>query len=78
MSTFPIQPIPPVLTSEEVASVLRCSPETVGRYVHRHELVAIHIGRERRFRAEDVLEFIATRRSSCESRKRSKKRKPCA
>ena len=28
------------------------------RYVHRHKLVAILIGRERRFRADDVLDFI--------------------
>ena len=78
MSTFPIQPIPPVLTTEEAAVVLRCSPETLARYVFRRELVAIQIGRERRIRAEDLLEFIATRRSSCESRKRSTKRKSCA
>ena len=57
----PIQPLPPVLTTEEVSEVLRCSVATVGRYVHSHELPAIQIGRERRFRAEDVLEFIAAR-----------------
>ena len=57
----PIQPLPPVMTTTEVAAVLRCEEKTVERYVHEHELDAIQIGRERRFRAEDVLEFIATR-----------------
>ena len=61
MSIAPIRPLPPILTTKEVAVVLRCSPETVERYVHAHELVAIQIGRERRFRADDVLEFIAKR-----------------
>lgn len=56
-----IQPLPPVMTTDEVAALLRCEPATVQRYVHNHKLVAIQIGRERRFRAEDVLEFIATR-----------------
>lgn len=56
-----IQPMPPVMTSEEVAAVLRCEVATVTRYVHRHELDAIQVGRERRFRAEDVADFIARR-----------------
>ena len=56
-----IQPLPPVLTTEEVAEVFRCPVKTVENYVHGHELSAIQIGKERRFRAEDVLEFIATR-----------------
>lgn len=61
MSVAPIQPLPPILTTDEVASVLRCSSRTVERYVHDHKLVAIQIGRERRFRADDVLDFIAAR-----------------
>ena len=61
MNVSPIQPLPPVLTTQEVAVILRCEEPTVERYVHRHELAAIQIGRERRFRAEDLLEFIATR-----------------
>jgi excisionase family DNA binding protein len=56
----PIQPLPVVMTTSEVASILRCSEQTVERYVHRHLLDAIRIGRERRFRARDVLEFIDT------------------
>ncbi len=57
----PIKPLPAVMTTEEVAAIFRCPVETVERYVHNHELVAIQIGRERRFRADDVLEFIAAR-----------------
>ena len=33
-----------------VAEWLRTSPDTIKRYVHEHQLVAIQIGRERRFR----------------------------
>jgi len=49
------------MTTKEVAELLRCSEQTVERYVHSHELDAIQIGRERRFRAEDVLHFIDSR-----------------
>ncbi len=64
MSIAPIQPLPPVLTTDEVADVLRCSRAAVLRYVHEHELVAVQIGKERRFRAEDVLDFVAARPST--------------
>ena len=57
----PIQPVPAIMTTDEVAEFLRCDAGTVQRYVHNHELTAIQIGRERRFRAEDVIEFIAQR-----------------
>ena len=61
MSAPAIQPLPVILTTEELAEVLRCDCKTVERYVHAHELIAIQIGRERRFRADDVLDFIAAR-----------------
>lgn len=61
MSLAPVQPLPSIMTTDEVATLLRCEVPTVERYVHNHELVAIQIGRERRFRAEDVYEFIAAR-----------------
>lgn len=64
MVSAPVQPLPPVMTTAEVADLLRCSAKTVERYVHAHELLAIQIGRERRFRADDVLEFISTRPST--------------
>jgi excisionase family DNA binding protein len=57
----PIQPLPLVMTIQEVAEVLRCSEATIERYVHSHELAAIKIGRERRFRADDVLDFVASK-----------------
>ena len=59
-----IQPLPPVMTTEEVATMLRCEVKTVENYIHAHELVAVQIGRERRFRADDVLDFIAARPST--------------
>jgi len=64
-----IQPLPPVLTTTEVAEVLRCSEATIERYVHAHKLDAILIGRERRFRAEDVLEFVAARPTTKRTRR---------
>ena len=53
--------LPPVMTTEEVAKLLRCDVATVERYVHRHELTAILIGKQRRFRADDVLDFVEAR-----------------
>ena len=47
MSTVPTQPLPPVMTTDEVAAILRCSVRTVRAYVHSHQLDAIKIGRER-------------------------------
>ena len=61
MTDSPIQPLPLVMTTDEVAQLLRCSPKSVERYVFSHQLVAIRIGRERRFRGQDVLEFVASR-----------------
>ena len=64
MSIAPVQPLPPILTTEEVAEVFRCSKAAVERYVHVHGLVVGQIGKERRFRAEDVLDFVAARPST--------------
>ena len=77
MTSPPIRPLPLVMTTEEVAKVLRCSTATIERYVHSHDLPAIQIGRERRFRADDVLEFIAARPTATrngKARKRADKR----
>ena len=65
----PVQPLPAIMTTEEVAALFRCPVVTVERYVHNHELVAIQIGRERRFRADDVLEFIAARPGNLRTRR---------
>lgn len=75
MNQIPIQPTPPVMTTEEVAGLLRCSEATVERYVHSHELPAIQIGRERRFRAEDVLDFVASRPTTAGTSSRPAPRK---
>ena len=70
-----VQPLPLVLTIEEAAEALWCEPQTVVNYIHRHELDAILIGRERRIRGEDLIDFIRSRVSSCRSGKRSRGRK---
>jgi excisionase family DNA binding protein len=56
-----MQTLPPVMTAQEVAELLRCSVATVDRYVANHQLAAIRMGRFRRFRADDVLDFIGSR-----------------
>lgn len=66
MTTPAIQPIPLVMTTAEAAELLRCPVATVERYVHSHDLVAVQIGRERRIRGDDLLDFIATRRPTCQ------------
>ena len=65
MTTQAIQPIPPILTTKEAAAVLRCKVETVERYVHSHDLIAVQIGKERRIRGDDLLDFIAARTPTC-------------
>ena len=66
----PTQPIPLVMDTGEVAALLRCDPKTVEGYVHNHDLVAIQIGRERRFRADDLIDFIAARPSAARNGRR--------
>ncbi len=61
MSLPAIQPMPAILTTVEAAEVLRCKVGTIEGYIHAHELTAIQIGRERRIRGEDLLDFIASR-----------------
>lgn len=56
-----MQTLSPILTTEEVAELLRCGVGTVNRYVANHQLAAIRVGRYRRFRADDVMDFIASR-----------------
>ncbi len=41
--------------------VLRCSVETVERYVFAHQIAVVQIGRNRRFWAQEVLEFVSGR-----------------
>ena len=70
LAVSPIQRIPMVMDTDEVAALLRCAAKTVEGYVHNHELVAIQIGRERRFRADDVMDFITARPSMARNGKR--------
>jgi excisionase family DNA binding protein len=57
------------MTTEEVAELLRCSVDTVERYVYGHQLSAIQVGRERRFTADAVLDFVASRPTTAGNRK---------
>ena len=75
MNVSPIQPLPVVMTTEEVAELLRCSSATVERYVFSHQLAAVQIGRQRRFRADDVLDFLASRPTTARCDKRRLRRK---
>ena len=75
MNTLSIQPLPVVMTTDEVAALLRCPTATVERYVFNHQLVAVRIGRQRRFRALDVLDFVALRPTAARCDKRLLRRK---
>ena len=58
-----------VLTLEEAASFLRCSPDTVKRRARAGELPAAKIGRAWRFRRADLDQWLAeggTRRERLE------------
>ncbi len=74
MSGSAIQPIPLVMTTAEVAELLRCSTATVDRYVYAHKLMAVRVGRERRFRAADVFEFVSSRPNTIRAEKRRQSR----
>ena len=55
---------PPVLNTKEASLILRTTENTIRRYVHTHQLRAIRVGRERRFRLVDVLDFVNRRPAS--------------
>lgn len=60
----PIQPLPGVMTQQEVAEFLRCEESTVQGYVTRHELKTIQVGKGKRFTAEAVIDFVNSRPST--------------
>lgn len=64
MNHMSFKPLPLVMDTQQVAKLFQCPVSTIERYVHVHELVAIQIGKERRFRADDVMDFIAARPST--------------
>lgn len=54
-----LQDAPDLMTSEEVATLLRVNPVTVSRWMREHGLKGISIGaRLKRFRKVDVREFL--------------------
>lgn len=55
------QPDQPLMTTDEVATLLRMKPETVQGWVRDEKLRAIRIGREFRFLRADVDEFMESR-----------------
>lgn len=71
--SLPIQPLPLIMTLEDVANLLQCRPSTVRRFVHEHQLQAVWLGRRQRFRAEDVLDFVARRPSTARATTRYRK-----
>lgn len=75
MSIPPFQPLPVVMTTKEVAELLRVEIRTVERYVYAHELVAIRIGRKRRFRCSDVINFLDGRPTSIRAGKHRQPRR---
>ena len=74
MTNPPIQALPRVMTTDQVADVPRCSPASAAAYVFTLRLAATQIARNRRFRALGVPDFIAWRLAS----NRSKTRQPRA
>ncbi len=66
----PIAPLPGVMTQKEVAEFLRCEESTVKRYVAQHELKTIQVGKGKRFKAEDVWDFVSSRPSTARPKRR--------
>jgi excisionase family DNA binding protein len=56
--------LPPVLTADEVAELLRCSRETVRRKTAGGEIPRIEGFHVLRYRRSDILAIIATSKSS--------------
>lgn len=53
---------PSLLTLDDVATLLRVSKTTVYRLVERRELPFCRVGRSLRFTAQDIDEYLRTRR----------------
>ena len=72
MSLPALQPLPVILTTEQVAEVLQCDAKTVDGYVENHDLKIIQIGRDRRIRGADLLDFIAGKPLSTKGARKKK------
>jgi excisionase family DNA binding protein len=51
--------IEPLMTTEEVGELFRCSTDTVLRYAREKGLPRIRVGRKTRFDRRDVLDWLA-------------------
>lgn len=56
--TEEISLLEPLLTTAEVAKILRCSDKTIWRLIASGKLKAVKTGRCYRFRRHDVSEFV--------------------
>ncbi len=66
MGTEPSDKLPVLLTAKEVAASLRLHEATVVRFARSGILPAMKVGREWRFRAEDVQEWLDIRNETPE------------
>lgn len=73
MTSDGIEPIPVVMKVETAARICECEPTTIERYIHNGELDAVHVGKQRRIRGTDLLEFIARRPPTRGSRSGAKR-----
>lgn len=55
--------VEPLMTTEEVSELLRCSTDTVLRYAREKGLPRIRVGRKTRFDRQDVLDWLAGHRT---------------
>lgn len=51
-----------IYTTEEVAEILRVSPITIKRYVAENKIPSIKFNGLRRFRSEDLLKILRTKK----------------
>jgi excisionase family DNA binding protein len=54
-----------LLTTEEVLAYLRVTPRTIYRLIHSGELPAMRIGRQWRFRRNDLDAWLERQRPAC-------------
>ena len=54
-----------LLTTEEVLAYLRVTPRTIYRLIHSGELPAMRIGRQWRFRRNDLDAWLERQRAVC-------------
>lgn len=58
--------MPKLLTTEEVATMLRWTPRYIGRLARERKIPAIKLGREWRYYETEIIEWIAQGRPSPE------------